>query len=790
MSSEKRLSFAAKPVSVQKEKIIPNPLGESQTICVTEEMYELSFEETITERVKPDLSYFFDQDKKQSLESVTYQEYDAFPKNAEHRQDGSGQPNKTNEPDEMTLQRNLNKTIHEIKEVLAETVEKLPKDPAIRNVDAIIGDEYKEWNKIDPVLIDAPTGSGKTTFVYKKLIPDAISNGRGVLIVSNRIALSMQQKLAVYDTIKQSEYNSLLEGLEREDINKETYMIGSVCVTTYQGLDSLFNPDVRTELEVDFTSPKLYDAEKLRKWSRTIKYAVFDEIHLLYADAEFNGFCHRLLRYIPFVFQDVIRVYMTATSYEIKDYIKKYEIWKNAINMQDVPRAPFMDQQCKRYFNNKDYSKKPKTVSDIEFTCYTIELDYSRYNLKFFYPVRKENGSEQSKNSDDSKTRAAIDVLKQIEPSENNKVIVFVDNKEVGEKICSKLRDNEVTAAFLTKDISDPDTVREKIINNMCFDEAVLVTTQVLDSGVNIKDKSVKNIIIFYTDRTQFIQSLGRKRLEDDEGNLTVWAFVPSKKSFSIKMSMYMKYAEFATDIYYAFGHLEHRNGDFTAYAQNHLTNKHYKLLERSMRKCKCNRIDDIYIDSYYTRLFNVFVYDNNKHKTLCYMESRNLRTNIHVLGVILGKIEFLKQFVYPDDNGVIKDYREEVCEWLGKQNLLAEIKEKQKEEHKELSEALKNKLKDLLKENIGIEFSNRQFAKIHLEIVKTYEKVFPERVDSKRSNKTKSEMGAGSLNKWLEELGSDYTLKVKLKDAKGKNIDRRIWQIEKKTDIPQTPEV
>jgi len=785
MSSEKRLSFAAKPVSVQKEKIIPNPLGESQTICVTEEMYELSFEETITERVKPDLSYFFDQDKKQSLESVTYQEYDAFPKNAEHRQDGSGQPNKTNEPDEMTLQRNLNKTIHEIKEVLAETVEKLPKDPAIRNVDAIIGDEYKEWNKIDPVLIDAPTGSGKTTFVYKKLIPDAISNGRGVLIVSNRIALSMQQKLAVYDTIKQSEYNSLLEGLEREDINKETYMIGSVCVTTYQGLDSLFNPDVRTELEVDFTSPKLYDAEKLRKWSRTIKYAVFDEIHLLYADAEFNGFCHRLLRYIPFVFQDVIRVYMTATSYEIKDYIKKYEIWKNAINMQDVPRAPFMDQQCKRYFNNKDYSKKPKTVSDIEFTCYTIEPDYSRYNLKFFYPVRKENGSEQSKNSDDSKTRAAIDVLKQIEPSENNKVIVFVDNKEVGEKICSKLRDNEVTAAFLTKDISDPDTVREKIINNMCFDEAVLVTTQVLDSGVNIKDKSVKNIIIFYTDRTQFIQSLGRKRLDEDEGTPAVWAYVPNEKSFKEKVRIYKKYAEFATKVFSATRELKYEWDD----PKQSLTDKHYKLYEKSVNKCNFGEIRDF--DCYYTYLFKTYVKDNNKHETLFYIDSRrNVRTDIYVLGVILGKIEYLKQFAYPDDNGIIKDYRQEVCDWLGKPNALAEIEEKQKEEHKEQSEALKNELKDLLKKKIGIEFSNSEFAEIHLEIVKTYEKVFPERVDSKRSNKTKSEMGAGSLNKWLEELGSDYTLKVKLKDAKGKNIDRRIWQIEKKTDIPQTPEV
>ena len=85
MSLEKRLSFVTKPVSVQKEKIIPNPLGESQTIYVKEEMYEPSLEETIAERVKPDLSYFFDQNKKLRLESAPNQEYDAFPQNAAYQ---------------------------------------------------------------------------------------------------------------------------------------------------------------------------------------------------------------------------------------------------------------------------------------------------------------------------------------------------------------------------------------------------------------------------------------------------------------------------------------------------------------------------------------------------------------------------------------------------------------------------------------------------------------------------------------------------------------------------------
>ena len=45
--------------------------------------------------------------------------------------------------------------------------------------------------------------------MYKKLIHDAIDNKHGVLIVSNRIALSMQQKRQIYDIVKEKDADSL-----------------------------------------------------------------------------------------------------------------------------------------------------------------------------------------------------------------------------------------------------------------------------------------------------------------------------------------------------------------------------------------------------------------------------------------------------------------------------------------------------------------------------------------------------------------------------------------------------
>lgn len=855
MSLEKRLSFVTKPVSVQKEKIIPNPLGESQTIYVKEEMYEPSLEETIAERVKPDLSYFFDQNKKLRLESAPNQEYDAFPQNAAYQpnamypqnamypsnvtypfyaaypqnlmyqlskncpqsnenkifvrnpceeeyqaysegcqlaayygyQQGSNQENL-----QKALKENTNRFNSRIKTfelpALAEPVEE-HENPEIRNVVDLVGDDYLKWNNVEPVFIDAPTGSGKTTFVYKKLIHDAIDNGHGMLIVNNRRVLGMQQKRQIYDFIKEKDVD-LLKGLKKEEITDETYMIGPVCVTTYHSLKKRLMSEYPVNESLDIRS-QLTDSEyELYCWSQTLRYAVFDEIHIFYADAEFNGFCHELLRYIPFAFRDAVRVYMTATSYEVFDYIKKYEAMKYSLRpTQSQERLPFwrnmllMDEKYPRVFNWKEYEQNVEKPALTRLIRYTIKPDYSRYNLEFFYPERKKKEHDEGEISIDSKAISAINVLEKLKPSKNNKVIVFVDDKSVGEQICNSLKRNKVTAAVITSDKSKSKDVWKNIVENERFDESVLISTQVLDSGVNIKDKSVKNIMIFYTDRTQFIQSLGRKRLEEDEDNVTVRAYVPSQKSFSEKMRMYMNHAEFATDVYCTEGLLEYKNSYFTVYAKQYLTDEHYKLLKKSISNCECNKRGFNDINSNSDSLFRTYVEDNNRHKTLCYLDQkRNLRTNIYVLGVILGKIEYLKQFVHHDNNGKVKDYCEEVCEWLGKQNVIDEFKEKRKEQLNNLENELSN--------NVGKEMQDKEFEHIRGIITKTYIDYFPEGKLSGRTNDYINNVGKSVLNDLLKELGLDFAVNVERKNGNGKIKTQHTWTIKKKTDIPKTTEV
>ena len=151
-----------------------------------------------------------------------------------------------------------------------------------------IGNQYTEWNARNPVFIDAPTGTRKTTFVYEKIIPEAIEQGRTVLLVSNRIAVSAQQKRKILGLLEARAPEAVLhitENPDKEIVDKLAFF-GPVCITTYQGLHGLLH-------SVEDSEINLYE------WFGRLKYVVFDEIHFLYSDALFNAGCEYLLKKIP-----------------------------------------------------------------------------------------------------------------------------------------------------------------------------------------------------------------------------------------------------------------------------------------------------------------------------------------------------------------------------------------------------------------------------------------------------------------------------------------------------------
>lgn len=220
-----------------------------------------------------------------------------------------------------------------------------------------IGDHYKietqwdssiatsiqeRWEPLQPVFISAQTGRGKNFFVENELIPYVRelnyrkNTKQRVLILSNRLALRQQIK-------------NRLKGIEDSDDGEGKIYPYKDCadVMTYQSLLKRKRDLMETQIKAQ---------------SRYI-YVICDEAHFFSSDATFNPHTYEILKTIVELFQDAIRVYMSATPYECLKYIIDYE-WKHRLSEADgslekiksIPMAFYHFKRDYRYLDVKVYS--------------------------------------------------------------------------------------------------------------------------------------------------------------------------------------------------------------------------------------------------------------------------------------------------------------------------------------------------------------------------------------------------------------------------------------------------
>lgn len=124
-----------------------------------------------------------------------------------------------------------------------------------------------------------------------------------------------------------------------------------------------------------------------------------------------------------------------------------------------------------------------------------------------------------------------VQYVETIVVDKDNKMVIFVESKTYGEKLEKAFKDTGVANAIFinaknknNKDEKDEDETAKqafnKIVETEQFDQDILITTAVLDNGVNIKDEKVKHLLILSFDRTQYLQMLGRIR---NCNNLTLY---------------------------------------------------------------------------------------------------------------------------------------------------------------------------------------------------------------------------------------------------------------------------
>lgn len=104
----------------------------------------------------------------------------------------------------------------------------------------------------------------------------------------------------------------------------------------------------------------------------------------------------------------------------------------------------------------------------------------------------------------------------------SSKWIIFVSNKDDGEKYKEELRQHGIDCKFIYSDRKQSKETKEtmeEIVNNCTFNSKVLIATSILQEGVNLEDKSITNIVMETWNEIATIQSFSRVRVKIDNPN-------------------------------------------------------------------------------------------------------------------------------------------------------------------------------------------------------------------------------------------------------------------------------
>lgn len=355
----------------------------------------------------------------------------------------------------------------------------------------LIGEDFKNWTACDEIFIQTPTGSGKTTFIVETLAPYAEKKGGEVLLLVNRKILRRQIKSGLAESHG-------IQSMTDEEID---------AIQSFDGITVLSYQQVEAQLkEKDYVLTVLSD--------KRFRYIVFDEIHYFLQDCLFN----RDIFYWEEVVSRICnatKIFLSATIEEVQPYMIE------ELHLGDrITEEIEIDKNSSFYMYEGGYFTNGRIIHYRKLPEFNIS--------KVFY------------------FRELPELLNEINSSKNDKWLIFVNSKSEAEAMTNGL---VKSFEYLDAEVDEDNPIKEQIIEREKFETQVLITTKVLDNGINIIDEQLKNIVIMTTEKTEFLQMLGRKRCRYNE-NFKLYVCARKAQYFNaLRNKMILPYFQYIKEI-------------------------------------------------------------------------------------------------------------------------------------------------------------------------------------------------------------------------------------------------
>lgn len=345
-------------------------------------------------------------------------------------------------------------------------------------LEEFIEEEYRDWGGCDDIFIETPTGSGKTTFVLQVLSKYAMEQGKEVLLIVNRKILK----------------NQIKQEVAKEHGMKNVLSEELAYINEFEGITIVSYQELQEELKC---KPELL----CTFFASRYMCIVFDECHYFLQDATFNRDIERLVRVIP-QRRNATKIFLSATMDEVRPFLldlmhpEEMQLWK------------IRDNQEKQIWG---YRKTLFTGGRIFF--YSQKPKFRIQSVKYFHEL--------------------VEISDLINGDKSGeKWLIFVNSKNEARILKNAIK---TKIDYLDAEVDENDPIKQQIVTESKFEADVLVTTKVLDNGVNLIDHKLKNIVLLTTEKTEFLQMLGRKRFMENEKGVKLYITCRSTRYFNAR---------------------------------------------------------------------------------------------------------------------------------------------------------------------------------------------------------------------------------------------------------------